>query len=219
MLRRLLFSGLTAGVVAGLCVSLAQTMRVAPLIYAAEVYEAASLGSEPTGASLLRIAGTVGANVLVGVGFGLLLTAAFVIYGQIINARRGLYWGLAGFAAFALAPSLGLPPELPGMAAGELGPRQVWWLFTALATMAGLGAVVFSTQIWLRAAGAVLIAVPHVIGAPAPHELGALPPEMVAQFAAATLATAALFWVVLGATAGLVYGRKQREAGAMGPAP
>ena len=162
--------------------------------------------------SLLRVAETVGANVLVGVGFGLLLTAAFVIYGQVINAGRGLLWGLAGFAAFALAPSLGLPPELPGMVAGDVGPRQVWWLFTALATIAGLGSVVFSTRMWLRAAGAALIAVPHIIGAPGSHGVGLVPPELAAEFAAASLATAALFWVVLGATAGLVYGRMQRTA-------
>ncbi len=212
MLRRLLVSGLTAGVVAGLCVSLAQTVRVVPLIYAAEVYEAASQGGESAGASLLRAAGTMGANVLVGVGFGLLLAAAFVIYGQGVNARRGLYWGLAGFAVFAMAPSLGLPPEVPGMVAGEVGPRQVWWLFTVMATMAGLGAVVFSARIWLRATGAALIAVPHIIGAPEHHGVGIVPPELAAEFAAASLATAALFWIVLGVTAGLVYGRMQRTA-------
>lgn len=212
MLRRLLVSGLTAGVVAGLCVSLAQTVRVVPLIYAAEVFEAASEGGAAAGASLLRAAGTVGANVLEGVGFGLFLAAAFAIYGQGVNARRGLYWGLAGFAVFALAPSLGLPPELPGMVAAEVGLRQVWWLFTVTATMAGLGAVVFSARIWLRATGAALIAVPHIIGAPTHHGVGIVPPELAAEFVVASLATLALFWVVLGATAGLVYGRMQRTA-------
>lgn len=34
---------------------------------------------------------------------------------------------MAGFAAFTVAPALGLPPELPGMMAADLGPRQARW--------------------------------------------------------------------------------------------
>ena len=56
---------------------------------------------------------------------------------------------MAGFAVFMLAPSLGLPPELPGMPAAELGPRQVWWLLTAAATAAGLALLAFRrTPVW-----------------------------------------------------------------------
>ncbi|MEI2612914.1 MAG: CbtA family protein [Candidatus Promineifilaceae bacterium] len=40
--------------------------------------------------------------------------------------------------AFQLAPAFGLPPELPGMAAADLGARQVWWCGTALATGVGI---------------------------------------------------------------------------------
>lgn len=210
MLRCILVSGLTAGVVAGLSVSLIQKARVVPLIYAAEVYEAVSKGGTFAEAGLLRVAGTVGSNVLVGVGFGLLLTAAFAIYGQNINTRRGFCWGLASFAVFFMAPSLSLQPTVPGMEAGQVGPRQVWWLFTTMATMAGLGAIVFSARIWLRATGALLITVPHIIAPPSPHRVDVVPQDLVAKFGASSLATAALFCVVLGATAGFIYGRMQR---------
>lgn len=41
---------------------------------------------------------------------------------------QGLLWGLAGCATFVLAPTLGLPPELPGTAAADLTLRQTWWI-------------------------------------------------------------------------------------------
>ena len=46
-----------------------------------------------------------------------------------IDARTGLAFGVAGFIAVALAPALGLPPEIPGSGAAELGARQTWWFF------------------------------------------------------------------------------------------
>jgi adenosylcobinamide kinase/adenosylcobinamide-phosphate guanylyltransferase len=49
-----------------------------------------------------------------------------------------MFWGLAGFAVFTLAPGLGLPPELPAMPAADLLARQVWWIGTAAATAIGL---------------------------------------------------------------------------------
>ena len=55
-----------------------------------------------------------------GVAFALLLTAIYALLrpGQLHpDARTGAGWGLAGYAAFSPAPALGLPPELPGMAA------------------------------------------------------------------------------------------------------
>ena len=50
------------------------------------------------------------------------------------RARNGLLWGLAGFLAVNLAPAAGLSPELPGMPAGDLLARQVWWVGTIIAT-------------------------------------------------------------------------------------
>jgi cobalt transporter subunit CbtA len=155
--------------------------------------------------------------VLVGVGFGLLLSGAFALRqglgGGRIDARSGVLWGLGGFAAFALAPAFGLPPELPGSLAGDLAARQAWWLATAAATAAGLALIAFAPRPAWKLAGAAALALPHVVGAPAPAHLGgAAPPELAASFAAASLVAAALFWIVLGGVGGWLYARLDAKA-------
>ncbi|HEY0526920.1 MAG TPA: CbtA family protein [Stellaceae bacterium] len=160
---------------------------------------------------LERTAFTLLANIIVGAGFGLLLSGAFAMReaagGRAPDARQGVLWGLAGFAAFALAPSFGLPPELPGSHAADLPLRQAWWLATAVGTAGGLALLVFTQHLGWRIAGIVLIAAPHIVGAPHPavHAAGTAPPELAAAFAAASLVTAALFWTVLGSLNGWLY--------------
>ena len=59
---------------------------------------------------------------LVYVAYALILVAGFGlarVYGKVITAREGLLWGIAGFAAFQLAPAMGLAPELPGTLAAR----------------------------------------------------------------------------------------------------
>lgn len=108
----------------------------------------------------------------------------------------GALWGLAGFAVFCLAPTLGLPPELPGTAAAELGQRQSWWVGTAAATALGLAMLVFARHWLLKVAGAALLVVPHVIGAPQPEVHQSLAPETLeAQFKIASWVTNAVFWL------------------------
>ncbi|RWF19206.1 MAG: cobalt transporter, partial [Mesorhizobium sp.] len=72
-----------------------------------------------------RFAFNVVANIVTGIGFALILVAVSEFAGGIGNWRQGVFWGLAGFAVFTLAPGLGLPPELPAMPAAELLPRQI----------------------------------------------------------------------------------------------
>jgi predicted cobalt transporter CbtA len=60
------------------------------------------------------------ANVSMAVGFALMLVAAFALSGRRITWRSGLLWGLAGYGVFFVAPSLGLPPEVPGTLAAPL---------------------------------------------------------------------------------------------------
>jgi len=151
-------------------------------------------------------------NLLAGVGFGLLLVACFAIHGKPVDGHRGVMWGLAGFAVFVLAPALGLPPEVPGAKTAALTDRQIWWGFSAATTALGLGLMVFARHWALKALGAVLIAVPHLVGAPQPAELGgAVPPELAGHFAAASIVVNAIFWAVLGWLAGTFYQRLGRE--------
>jgi cobalt transporter subunit CbtA len=155
--------------------------------------------------------------MIIGMGFGLLLSAAFALHqlfaGAEADARTGLLWGLAGFACFSLAPSLGLPPALPGTVEADLFARQSWWIGTALATAAGIGLIGFAHAPLWRVFGVVLIALPHLFGAPqAPGEGSALPANLAAEFAAASVAIAALFWIVLGSVGGWLYARLGRSS-------
>src|SRR5262245_45300702 len=76
---------------------------------------------------------TVLANLVTGIGFALILVAASEFAGGIGGWRKGLVWGLAGFAVFTLAPGLGLQPELPAMPSADLTARQIWWWSTVVA--------------------------------------------------------------------------------------
>jgi cobalt transporter subunit CbtA len=231
MLRRIFLTALIAGTAAGLFAAGLQHLKLIPLIAAAEVYEAAGAQADHQHAAggahadhqhdavaewepspgIERAAYTLVADLLAGIGFALLLTGAVALArsrGYAIDARHGLLWGAAGFAAFALAPAIGLPPELPGMSAAELAARQQWWLLTAAATAGGLALLIFAKPPALRVFGAAMIVLPHLIGAPAAPQGGAgVPAELAAEFATASLATAAAFWLLLGSVSGWLYRR------------
>lgn len=226
MFRRILTAALIAGVAAGLLATALQAARVWPLILTAETFENAApaqahhhgAGSDAAAHAAMaeawspedgieRMAYTLLFNVLTGFGFALLLNAGLVLRraaGGQTDMRTGLLWGLAGFASFALAPALGLPPELPGMAAADLLARQAWWLATALATAGGIALLVWPRRLAMAALGVALIAAPHLLGAPHPEaaEASRVPAELAAAFVAASLVSAAVFWAALGAVSG-----------------
>jgi cobalt transporter subunit CbtA len=224
MLRRILLVALVAGAIAGLVATLVQGTRLWPLIAAAEQFEQAGESHQHApgapahdhdwqpedGAE--RIAFTALFNILAGFGFALLLNGGLalrqtVLRGAAPDVATGALWGLAGFACFALAPALGLPPELPGMQAADLLDRQLWWAATALASAAGLALLVFARATVWKALGIVALAAPHLIGAPHTEETGSVPAELAAQFVAASLVAAAVFWIVLGAVSGWLHRR------------
>lgn len=236
MIARVLWVGLIAGLIAGAVATAVQLTRLVPLIQIAEEYETAALhqhedhastapvsspaamhepaalehGDEWEPEGFLRPALTAAANALTGIGYGLLLVAGMTLAGRPTGPRTGLLWGLAGFVVFAAAPAFGLPPELPGMAAAELGARQAWWLGTAAATAAGIAVAAFAPRA-LKPAAVLLLLAPHLIGAPHLGDAGAsagVPAEIAAQFVAASLLSALLFWLALGAVAGHLLGRR-----------
>lgn len=240
-LRIFLTVALLAGIGAGVANWAVQTFGTTPLILDAEVYENAGAAAEPAAAAEMTVhtheAGTaehehdagawapadgwernlytLGADVVTGVGFAVLLTAAIVIFGKGADWRRGLLWGLAGFASFSLAPAFGLPPELPGTEAAPLLDRQLWWIGTVVATAGGLFAAARLRNVYGYAIAVALIAAPHVIGAPQPETPGGLAPEALEfKFILAAIATSLVFWVVLGALTGAFFKRYANEAGA-----
>jgi cobalt transporter subunit CbtA len=164
---------------------------------------------EPSGGSLGRNGLTVMFDVLVYVGFAMLLIAGFgaaEATGRRIGALEGILWGLGGFAAIQLAPAMGLAPELPGTPAAPLAARQVWWWMTVISTAGGLGLLAYGRNLALVAAGVVLLAAPHLIGAPeADGYAGVAPPELAAEFAARALGIGAIAWAFLGWLAGRIW--------------
>lgn len=214
MIVRVLRAALLAGFIAGVIVSIAQAWQTQPLMGSAELLEAVDSVQavaddqetevwSPTD-GLERWIWTSASNVLIGVGYACVLAAAMTLSGRSVTAREGVLWGLAGFAVFSVAPALGMPPVLPGMATAPLQDRQIWWIGTAMVTAAGLWLVVLVQVRWITGLGVLLLALPHLVGAPA-FVLGhkdTLPPQLAAQFAVATLFVSALFWTALGATLG-----------------
>lgn len=209
--RSLVFAAALAGLVAGLFATLAQLWGTTPLLQAAEALEHAGGAAHAHAAwapadGLPRLAFTALANLVLATGFALLLLAGFALRGRPVGWREGLLWGLAGFAAFALAPSLGLPPELPGAAAAPLGARQAWWIATAVATAAGLALLAFRRTPASALAAVALLAAPHLVGAPLPAEAHhAIPESLARSFAAAATVTSFLFWALLGVLCALLF--------------
>jgi len=228
MFRKIFYVALLAGLGAGLFVTVIHEVATVPVILEAETLEKAGDAApaadqattvesaehqheaeawEPTD-GFERSAFTVLADILTGVGFALLLVAAYALWGGEMDWRKGLYWGLAGFATFTLAPGLGLPPEVPGTEAAPLLDRQLWWVVTVLATGGGLALVFFARQALWVIAGIVLIVLPHAYGAPQPTEYKGLAPASVAhQFIVAVVITSLLFWLALGMLTGFFYKR------------
>ena len=231
MFTRIVLTALLAGAISGVFVWGAHMVKTTPLILAAEVYENApttamadapgQLQQEAAGQGDEKWAPADGfersvisllTDVLTSIGFAFLLIGAITLSGREVDWRRGVVWGLAGFAAFFVSPSLGLAPELPGMQAADLGARQVWWAATAVATITGLALIALQDRTALRWAGAGLIVLPHLVGAPHPEiALGGVPAELASQFAAAPLVVTGLFWMALGGLTGFFYNRFEQS--------
>ena len=215
MFQKIFFAAVVSGVIAGLFATAVQSVRVIPLINEAEKFERREPipipqthedGAGEEGGGLSRLALTLVSNVVSAIGFALLLVGCFALYGE-VDWWRGIIWGVGGFIVFALAPAVGLPPELPGASTAPLPHRQVWWILTAAGTASGLALLAFKPGALFKALGVVLIILPHVFGAPH-HEGGGLVPEaLLKRFILTALAASAAFWVVLGLCAGYFYGR------------
>ena len=218
MITRIARTAGFSGLLAALLLTLLQSFWIAPLILQAETFESAAPAAEqhehaPAEAGhshehnaeawapqdgWQRVLATTGGNLVVAVGFALILAALYSLC-EPGRVSTGALWGLGGFAVFCLAPTLGLPAELPGTAAAELGQRQAWWIGTAAATAAGLALLVFSRHWLFKGLGVALLVTPHLIGAPQPAVHASLAPEALAnQFKIASWLTNAAFWLALG---------------------
>lgn len=215
-----------AGVLASLLLTLTQQIQVVPLILEAETHErAAETANRANGINapaehehghnawqpengVERNLFTAAANVVVALGFALLLGAAVALRGAKLDWRSGLLWGLGGYAVFFVAPSLGLPPEVPGTQAAELAHRQAWWVAASIVTATGLAFIFFVRQRTVKILGAALLIAPHLIGAPQPEVHGnTAPAELAHAFVIATFIANAVFWLGLGSLFGFFHRR------------
>src|SRR5262245_31087874 len=239
MIGRVLLAALLAGIAAGLFYGAVQHVRLTPLILEAEKYEKAG-GHEHDHAAMTTTATaeaaapaaeaapeeeawapqdgaertffTFLASMVAGAGFAAILAGVSLLSGVNITPRNGLLWGLAGFLAVHLAPAAGLAPELPGMPAADLVARQAWWVGTIIATAAAIWLFTQRSEAWAKVAAVILVALPHIIGAPQPptHESG-VPAGLSAEFAANTLAAAAVLWLAIGTFLGFAMDRFVKE--------
>jgi len=232
LFRRIVLYALLVGAVSGLVLTAVQFWQVIPIIKHAERFEGESAPAPATQAhahtghehshehsaeawapqdGLERTGFTLLSNVLIGAGLAMVLLAAMVTTlrskgGKRLDWRHGLLWGGAGYAVFFLAPSLGLPPEIPGAAAAPLEARQWWGLFAVLCTAAGIAGAAFGKSPWRWAALGLLV-VPHLIGAPhtttemfAGQSPGAVAEleQLAHDFIGATAIANAALWITLG---------------------
>ncbi|MDH3309972.1 MAG: CbtA family protein [Gammaproteobacteria bacterium] len=248
LFRRIVLCALLVGALAGSLLSAIQLWQVIPIIHRAEHFEQArtSQMTEPArevthghkdaghahpagewepaeGAE--RMGYTLLANVLTAIGFALVMLVGMASslklnYVAKLDWRYGLLWGVAGYAIFFVAPSLGLPPEIPGAATADQQARQLWWLLAVVCTATGLAVVAFSKIRWRWVALGLLV-VPYLVGAPhlATGPFADYPPPVAAeladlaqQFFWATALANALYWLVLGSASAWAVRRFLKEA-------
>jgi cobalt transporter subunit CbtA len=235
MIGRVILAALLAGIAAGLIMGVIQHVRLTPLILEAETFETAVVGhdhgsdaSEATADAApahehdaeawspadgwQRTLSTTVTAAMTGAAFAAILAGISLLTGLPITRANGVIWGLCGFLAATVAPSAGLPPELPGMPAADLLARQVWWVGTIAATSAGIYLFATRSETWAICLAIAIIGLPHVIGAPFPvsHE-SAVPANLAATFTANSIAANAIFWAVIGAFLGLALDRTAKD--------
>ncbi len=242
MLKKMVASAVFAGFAAGLIAAALQFAFVQPVLLEAELYETGALAHLPFGGGnsdatadghdhgahshadapagdggidFARDGLSVLFTVFNYTAFGLILIAGFALAeftGKTVTVRSGVLWGLAGFVALHFAPAIGLPPELPGTAAAEVIPRQIWWSATVVATGLGLWLVAFGAGWQQILLAVVLILAPHAVGAPHPAVFtGTPPPELASLFASRALGVGMAAWACLGLLAAY-YWQMQADA-------
>src|SRR5439155_21600467 len=94
----------------------------------------------------------------------------------------------------------------------ELLPRQIWWVGTIAVTGAAIYLIATRREIWALALAVALIALPHLIGAPQPPTLETpIPAGLASEFAANTVAAAAVFWCLIGTFLGIALQKLSKD--------
>tara|TARA_B100000579_G_C22538885_1_gene714266 strand:- start:7 stop:750 length:744 start_codon:yes stop_codon:yes gene_type:complete len=224
LIYRVLKTVFLSGLLVGILISGVQMLKVVPLIYKAENLgvnlsdqinipeKTENLKLDPSEDEWMPEDGfersfyTSISNVITGFAFSLMLVSVFLLRDKPVTFRSGFFWGVVGFFVFSVAPSLGLPPELPGKTAAALEDRQLWWLFTVIFTAFGIGLLTESKSVAPKILALILLLLPHIIGPPNPDLFETtIPKELALQFIFVSLLTSAFFWIIVGVLSAYLY--------------
>jgi cobalt transporter subunit CbtA len=206
MLGKIILSTIIAGLLAGLVLAILLYVRLEPLIQAAETFE---VGGEPTVRNLLT---RFAPPLLAGAGFAILMLGISMLTNIPITKQNGLIWGICGFITVSLAPSVGLPPQLPGMPTIDLYTRQIWWGSTVLLTCAAI-------YLWVKAKSygwqiaAIVVALAPQFFAPTNNAKteGNLPANLAANFVSSSLGANLIMWLAIGYFVSLALDKYQKD--------
>jgi len=215
MFKNIFVSAVVCGAIAGLLATAMQMLLVTPLLMEAELFETGQSthfiidGSPESPMKHVNIwedpyrhLMTLFFNLVTFTGFGFILIAAMALFqkrGFSLSKAEGIVAGVSGFIVFQLAPSVGLPPELPGTISVAVGLKQAWWIITILSTTVGILLLFLGKYKVVSGAGIIFIIIPHLIGHPKLETyFGVAPPELAAEFASRALAVSLVTWIILG---------------------
>ncbi|MED5578513.1 MAG: CbtA family protein [Nitrospinota bacterium] len=214
MFQRIIFSASIAGLLSGILLTFLQHVWIIPIIRNAEKLEIKSahntknthhnkhvngrMFSNPNYKSLI-------ANTITSIAFALLMISSggFV---KNFDAKRGLFWGIAGFIIFSLMPSIVITPKLPGDISLPLSEHNMLWILTTTCTAIGLLFIIFFDKNSAKFFGLVVILFPHLVSysffeIKLTGELEILQEK----FHLATLIISLIFWSFLGITSGYFF--------------
>jgi cobalt transporter subunit CbtA len=215
ILSRTLYVGLVAGAAAGVLLFVLQSWTTLPLIHQVERYETGEVpvhphshANEPSDNQVVRAADRTAGDVLVGIGFGMLLAAMYALSGK-SGLAPGVLWGLAGFATFHLGPALVVPPSIPALELAPLSLRQAAWLVAAFCTGLALAIFAFGPRA-AKVGGLLLLFLPSVLfrflfsvsGSDIPSPALS---SLERPFTVYVLGDFLLFWLVLGGVSGHLF--------------
>jgi cobalt transporter subunit CbtA len=215
MFKNIFVSAVVCGAIAGVLATAMQMLLVTPLLMEAELFETGQSthfiidGSPESPMKHVNIwedpyrhLMTLFFNLVTFTGFGFILIAAMALFqkrGFSLSKAEGIVAGVSGFIVFQLAPSVGLPPELPGTISVAVGLKQAWWIITILSTTVGILLLFLGKYKVVSGAGIIFIIIPHLIGHPKLETyFGVAPPELAAEFASRALAVSLVTWIILG---------------------
>lgn len=238
MMYRMFAAAMAAGVLAAVLITVVEAFTTTPLILAAEELEigapvihdqlqpengqidpdTVSHAHDPNAWAptdgLERFLYTVLANAVTGIAFALFLVVGLTFGERKPDLIKSMLLAMAGFATFTLGPVMGLAPELPAMPSVDLQDRQIWWAFTVAFTFCGLICLFWTQSNALKVLGIVVLAVPHIWGAPQPTTMSSqVPATLAAHFAATSIVISALFWAMIGYFSAIFFERfKEKDA-------